>query len=67
MTDIVMFDESHHDALVKARTALGQVQTIIEKAKACGIDCADKEQRRNEYDQILALYQQHFMPHLGHG
>ena len=65
MADIVLFDQSHHDALVKARTALGAVQGIIQKAQACGIDCQDKEERRKEYDQILSLYQQHFMGHLG--
>ena len=62
----ILFNKDHHDALVQARTGLGVVADIIQKAQLCGMDVQDKENRRKEYDQILALYQQHFMSHLAH-
>ena len=65
--DILNFSEEHHDALVKARTALGNIQGVIEKFAACGADCSEKAAKVAEYDQILSLYKQHFMGHLGHG
>ncbi len=56
------FTPEDYQALVRARQKLGQAGELIRKCAACGMDVQQREQRRQEFDNVLALLQQHFFP-----
>ncbi len=63
MSDILNpFTQEDYQALVRARQKLGQAGELIRKCTACGMDTTEREARRQEYDKVLSLLQQHFFP-----
>jgi hypothetical protein len=54
---------THSDYLMlrNARRELSELLSKIDKAKACGVDCAMYEQMRQDIDAQLAAIEQHFM------
>ncbi len=55
-----IFSQEDYQQLLAARTKLGHALDVIQRANAAGIDVQEKEARRQEYDQILSLLEQHF-------
>lgn len=56
-----MFTAQDYHNLRAARRNLNDLLTKIDKAKACGVDCDQYEQMRQQIDGQLAAIQQHFM------
>lgn len=56
-----MFTLADYQALRSARRNLNDLLGKIDRAKACGVDCSQYEQMRQEIDAQLAAIEQHFM------
>lgn len=56
-----IFTRSDYDTLRNARRSLADLIGKLDKARACGVDCAMYEQMRTEIDAQLAAIEQHFM------
>jgi hypothetical protein len=56
-----VYTHADYLALRNARRELADLLGKIDKAKACGVDCAMYEQMRSDIDSQLAAIEQHFM------
>ena len=56
-----MFSKADYETLVRTRRDLNDMIQRLDKAQACGVDCAIFRQQRDELDQQLSQIQQHFM------
>lgn len=57
----VMFDRQKYEQLIRARRELNQMIGDIDKAEACGVQCAVLRQQRDDLDKQLEAIQLHFM------
>lgn len=56
-----IFTRADYESLRTARRSLSDLVGKLDKARACGVDCAMFEQMRTEIDQQLAQIEMHFM------
>lgn len=56
-----IFNASDYSALRKARLGLSEMIAKMDRAKACGVDCAQYAAMRDDIDAQLAAIEQHFM------
>lgn len=56
-----IFTKADYKTLVDTRRALNDLITTMDKAEACGVNCAVWRQQRDDLDAQLAAIQQHFM------
>jgi hypothetical protein len=56
-----VFTATDYQTLRNSRRDLADLLAKIDKAKACGVDCAVYESVRQDIDNQLAAIQQHFM------
>lgn len=56
-----MYTRDDYQALRNARTALNDLISVLDKAKACGVNCSMYTQMRDDIDGQLAKIEQHFM------
>jgi len=56
-----MFSKADYENLVRTRRNLNEMITTLDKAQACGVDCAVYRQQRDDLDKQLEQIQLHFM------
>lgn len=56
-----IFNDEDRERLLQCRLKLGYCQDILDRCKHCGMDVAEKQARKDEMDQALALIEQAFM------
>lgn len=56
-----MFTKADYETLINARRQLNDLIVTLDKAEACGVNCAVWRAQRDDLDKQLAAIQTHFM------
>ena len=56
-----IFSKQDYENLIRTRRNLNEMISTLDKAQACGVECAVFRQQRDDLDKQLESIQQHFM------